>query len=79
MPVRVAGGPAVSTETIDGARTYLAALLGYLSQNFADASLSDPFDPGSNVIPEQQDAFAGDSSVIPTSCFWDKRWRKGKR
>ncbi len=65
VPVPVPGGPAFSTHNIGGARKYLAALLAYLNQNFGDPSLTDPFDPASNVIPEQQDAFAGDSSVMP--------------
>jgi hypothetical protein len=66
-PVPVPGGPTFSIS--DGPRSYLAALLTYLNQNFGDASLTDPFDPASNVIPEQQDAFAGDSSVLPNLLF----------
>jgi hypothetical protein len=68
-PVPVPGGPTFSTDSIDGARAYLGALLDHLNQNFGDASLTDPFDPGSNVIPEQQNAFAGDSSVLPNLTF----------
>jgi hypothetical protein len=69
VPVPVPGGPTFSTNTIDGARSYLKQLLDYLNQNFGDASLTDPFDPASNVIPEQQGAFAGDSSVVPNNIF----------
>ena len=68
-PVPVPGAPTFSTNNIDGARSYLAALLVYLNQNFGDASLTDPFDPASNVIPEQKDAFSGDSSVVPNLAF----------
>jgi hypothetical protein len=69
VPVPVPGGPTFSTDNIDGARSYLAALLTYLNQHYTDATLTDPFDHASNVIPEQQDAFAGDSSVIPNLSF----------
>jgi len=49
----------------NGAYNYLQALLQYLNQNFGDPSGVDPFLPGSNVIPQQQDEFNADSSVTP--------------
>lgn len=65
----VPGGPAFATDTLDGARTYLASLLTYLNGSFGDPSLTDPFDAASNVIPQQTDALSGDSSVIPNLNF----------
>jgi Listeria-Bacteroides repeat domain (List_Bact_rpt) len=60
-PHPVPGGPAFSA----GAYAWIQALLGYLNQNFGDGGGPDPFDPSQNVIPGQQDALLGDSSVTP--------------
>ena len=65
----VPGGPAFNTDTIAGARRYLQQLLVHLNASYGDSSLVDPFDPASNVIPEQTDALSGDSSVIPSLGF----------
>jgi hypothetical protein len=58
--------PSTSDNT-GGAYTYIQSLIGYLNQHFGDPNQTDPFDPTSNVIPGQQDAYTGDSSVTPTT------------
>jgi len=65
----VAGGPtfAAADDNFNGAYGYIQALIAYLNQNFGDPSGTDPFDPTQNIIPGQQDALTGDSSVAPTS------------
>ena len=63
----VPGAPAFSDDSFNGAYSYLQALIGYLNKNFGDPSQTDPFDPTQNVIPAQQDALTGDSSVTPTT------------
>lgn len=65
----VTGGPAFTTDSLDGARTYLADLLTFLNGSFGDPSLTDPFDAASSVIPQQTDALSGDSSVLPNLNF----------
>lgn len=50
-----------------GAYTYVQALLAHLNQNYGDPGGVNPFLPGSNVIPQQQGEFTGDSSVTPFS------------
>lgn len=50
---------------VDGAYTYLQALLQYLNSNFGDPSGTDPFLPSSNVIPQQADQLDADSTVTP--------------
>jgi hypothetical protein len=64
-PHPVPGGPAFSSNSTTGAYAYIQALLTYLNQNFGDGGGADPFDPSQNVIPGQQDALLGDSSVTP--------------
>jgi hypothetical protein len=64
-PHPVPGGPTFSSNTTAGAYAYIQALLTYLNQNFGDGGGPDPFDPSQNVIPGQQDALLGDSSVTP--------------
>ena len=66
----VPGGPAFSTNSLDGARTWLRGLLTHLNQAYGDPSLTDPFDAASNVIPGQTDALSGDTSVIPNLTFF---------
>lgn len=61
----VPSGPAFSSDSTAGAYAYIQALLGYLNQNFGDGGGADPFDPSQDVIPGQQDALSGDSSVTP--------------
>ena len=61
----VPGGPTFAADSIDGAYTYIQELIQYLNQNFGDPTQRDPFDPGQNVIPGQQGALIGDSSVTP--------------
>jgi len=51
----------------DGAYVYIQALLQHLNQTYGDPSGVDPFDPNSNVIPQQQTEFTADSSVTPFS------------
>ncbi len=65
----VNGGPTFNTDSLDGARSYLAALLPWLTQNYGDPSGSDPFDAASNVVPQPTDALTGDSSVLPNMNF----------
>ena len=64
-PHPVPGGPAFSSNSTTGAYAYIQALLTYLNQNFGDGGGADPSDPSQNVIPGQQDALLGDSSVTP--------------
>jgi hypothetical protein len=69
MPVP--GGPVFATDDFDGAYTYIQSLLTYLNDNFNDPNGVDPFDPTNNVIPSQEGAYTGDSSVTPYSWFYD--------
>ena len=64
-PVSGTGAPPFSDDSTDGAYTYISALLPWLNANFGDPSQIDPFDANSNVIPDQQLALNGDSSVTP--------------
>ena len=48
-----------------GAYTYIQALLKHLNQAYGDPSGVDPFNPASNIIPQQQTEFTADSSVTP--------------
>ena len=67
--VPVPGGPSFSTDSLDGARSYLAALLPWLTAHYGDPTLTDPFDPAANVVPMQAGALTGDSSVLPNLHF----------
>ncbi|HVM50385.1 MAG TPA: hypothetical protein VMU04_20330, partial [Candidatus Acidoferrum sp.] len=49
----------------NGAYAYIQALLKYLNQTYGDPSGVDPFEPASNVIPQQATEFTADSSVTP--------------
>ena len=61
----VPGAPSFSTDTFDGAYTYIQSLLGWLNTHHGDPSQPDPFDPANNIIPGQLTALNGDSSVTP--------------
>lgn len=63
----VPGGPTFVENGFDtaGAYAYLQALLIHLNQTYGDPSGTDPFEPGSNVIPQQDQEFSADSSVVP--------------
>jgi len=63
----VPGGPAFLSDDINGAYGYIQNLLAYLNANFRDPGGTDPFKSTSNLIPQQQGAYTGDSSVTPTS------------
>jgi hypothetical protein len=72
----VPGGPqfiehssGVGNFDFNGAYNYVQALLLYLNQNYGNPSGVDPFLPGSNVIPQQQNEFTADSSVAPFSAI----------
>jgi hypothetical protein len=54
-----------------GAYTYIQALLKYLNSNFGKQGSTDPFAPGSNVIPQQSGQLDADSSVTPFSTIND--------
>ena len=51
----------------NSAYSYIQALIKYLNKNFGNPDPRDPFAPGSNVIPQQQNEFTADSSVAPFS------------
>jgi len=59
---------------VNGAYTYIQALLQYLNQNYGDPGGIDPFDPNNNVIPQQQTEFTADSSVTPFSTISGHRY-----
>ena len=59
---------------VNGAYAYIQALLQYLNQNYGNPAGTDPFAPGSNVIPQQQGEFTADSSVAPFSTFGGKTY-----
>jgi hypothetical protein len=67
----VPGGPQFVENSVggafdfNGAYTYIQALLQYLNQNYGNPGGIDPFDPNSNVIPQQATEFTADSSVTP--------------
>ncbi len=63
----VPGAPPFVTNDFNGAYGYLQSLLTYLNGNFSDPGGTDPFKAASNVIPQQADAYTGDSSVTPLS------------
>jgi hypothetical protein len=71
----VPGGPQFVEHSVggdfdfNGAYTYIQAVIKYLNQKFGNGNpgATDPFDPLSNVIPQQQTEFSADSSVVPTS------------
>ncbi|GFG19229.1 hypothetical protein IFM5058_09847 [Aspergillus udagawae] len=67
QPVR--GGPSLLNNSIPGAFEYITALLKYLSTNFGDSPGTDPFEPSSNVLPDQTYALQGNSSVVPSTAF----------
>jgi hypothetical protein len=50
---------------IGGAYAYITNLITYLNQNYGDPSKGDPFDINNSILPGQQDAYTGDSSVAP--------------
>jgi Listeria-Bacteroides repeat domain (List_Bact_rpt) len=50
---------------IGGAYAYITSLISYLNQNYGDPSKGDPFDINNSILPGQQDAYTGDSSVAP--------------
>jgi hypothetical protein len=52
---------------IQGAYTYIKALLVHLNLVYGDPIKTDPFDPTQNVIPGQSGAYTGDSSVTPST------------
>jgi hypothetical protein len=58
----VPGGPEFTSDSINGAFTYVQDLLAYLNNNFKDPAGPDPFD---SVLPAQGNAFQQDSSVTP--------------
>lgn len=67
----VPGGPqfvehsAGGAYDVEGAYTYIQALLLHLNQAYGNPQGRDPFDPSQNVIPGQSGAYAADSSVTP--------------
>jgi hypothetical protein len=63
----VPGGPAFGADGIAEAYSYVQSLIAYLNANFSDPTQTDPFNPASNVIPGQTDAYTGDSSVTPST------------
>jgi len=63
----VAGGPAFSTDSFDGAYSYVQALLTYLNSTYSNPAGVDPFDPATGVLPGQSAAYTADSSVTPTT------------
>ena len=63
--IPVPNAPPFSTDSIQGAYDYISALIPWLNANHGDPSKPDPFDANSNVIPGQQNALIGDSSVTP--------------
>jgi hypothetical protein len=50
---------------VQGAYTYIQALLLHLNKNYGNPQGKDPFDPSEHVIPSQSGAYNGDSSVTP--------------
>lgn len=60
--VPVTGGPTFSSDSVGGAFTYAQQLIAHLNANFSDPAGPDPF---VTVLPGQQDALNGDSSVTP--------------
>ena len=52
---------------VNGAFAYIQALINHLNAAYGDPQKTDPFDPSQNVIPGQQAALTGDSSVTPFS------------
>jgi hypothetical protein len=63
----VPGSPPFGADSFDGAYAYIQALLGYLNASFNNPAGIDPFNPASNVIPQQSGAYTGDSSVTPST------------
>lgn len=50
---------------IQGAYTYITNLIGWLNGAYGDPSKADPFDVNNSILPGQQTAYTGDSSVTP--------------
>ena len=63
--VPVAGGPAITSDSVDGAYSYIQSLLGWLNdpKNGYTDGATDPF--ASGVVPQPSTALTGDSSVSP--------------
>ena len=61
----VPGGPAFGPDSFAGAYSYIQSLITYLNGTYNDPNGTDPFNPASNVLPGQNDASTGDSSVTP--------------
>jgi hypothetical protein len=59
---------------INGAYTYIQALLTYLNNNFSDPNNVDPFDVNNSILPGQLTAYTGDSSVTPTTTVGGKTY-----
>jgi hypothetical protein len=64
-PTFVENSTGVGDFDFKDAYTYIQALLLHLNQTYGDPSRVDPFDPTSNIIPQQQTEFTADSSVTP--------------
>lgn len=60
----VPGGPVFSSDTINGAYSYIQSLLSHLNANYSNPSGTDPF---VGLLPGQAGALTGDSSVTPYS------------
>jgi hypothetical protein len=63
----VAGGPVIGADSVAGAYSYIQSLIAYMNANYSDPTLVDPFNPASNVLPQQSGAYTGDSSVTPST------------
>jgi hypothetical protein len=76
----VPGGPQFVENSVggafdfNGAYTYIQALLQHLNQKYGNPGAIDPFDPNSNIIPQQQTEFTADSSVTPFSTIGGKTY-----
>ncbi|MGA8726000.1 MAG: hypothetical protein WB565_13255 [Acidimicrobiales bacterium] len=64
--VPVPGGPTFQADTYAAAYQYVQDLLSWLNANYSDPTGTDPFNPTSNILPEQSGSLSGDSSVTPT-------------
>jgi len=61
----VPNAPSFSMDNTQGAYDYISSLIPWLNENHGDPSKPDPFDANNNIIPGQQNALIGDSSVTP--------------
>jgi hypothetical protein len=69
----VRGGPRSLDNSIPGAYQYITDVLKFLSNNYGDPYGPDPFEPTSNVLPDQAYALQGDSSVVSSTFFINSR------